>query len=144
MRSAMKNGKPAIIIVDYLQLVTDPSQKVRLEEVSSISRPLKALARELDCTVLALSQLSRAVEGRALKVPILSDLRESGQIEQDADIVAFIHREELHDKDTDKKGIAELHIAKHRNGALGVVPMRFDGITTKFDNLQQYRGMDGY
>ena len=144
MRSAMKNGKPAIIIVDYLQLVTDPSQKVRLEEVSSISRQLKALARELDCTVLALSQLSRAVEGRAVKVPILSDLRESGQIEQDADIVAFIHREELHDKDTDKKGIAELHIAKHRNGALGVVPLRFDGITTKFDNLQQYRGIDGY
>jgi len=67
-----------------------------------------------------------------------------GQIEQDADIVAFIHREELHDKETDKKGIAELHIAKHRNGALGVIPMRFDGITTKFDNLQQYRGMDGY
>ena len=68
----------------------------------------------------------------------------AGHGEQDADIVAFIHREELHDKETDKKGIAELHIAKHRNGALGVIPMRFDGITTKFDNLQQYRGMDGY
>lgn len=145
MRNSIQNGKPAIIIVDYLQLVTDPSYKNdRIQEVSSVSRQLKVLGRELDCTVLALSQLSRAVEGRAVKVPILSDLRESGQIEQDADIVAFIHREELYDKETDKKGIAELHIAKHRNGKLGVIPMRFDGVTTKFGNLQQYKGIEGY
>jgi len=93
--------------------------------------------------VIALSQLSRAVEGRTSHVPMLSDLRESGSIEQDADIVIMLYREELYDKETDKKGIAELHIAKHRNGPVGVIPMRFDSSTTRFDTLT-YRQVDGY
>ncbi len=143
LRNAMKYGAPGLIVVDYLQLASDKAYKDRLQEVSSVSRQLKALARELECTVLALSQLSRASEKRTSNIPILSDLRESGSIEQDADIVAFIYREELYNKETDKKGIAELHIAKSRNGALGVVPMRFDGTLTKFSDLT-YRSMDGY
>jgi replicative DNA helicase len=115
----------------------------RVQEVSEISRGLKALARELNVPVLALSQLSRAVEGRTSHVPMLSDLRESGSIEQDADIVMFIYREELYDQETEKKGIAEIHIAKHRNGPVGVVPMRFDPGTTRFYDLT-YRSPEGY
>jgi replicative DNA helicase len=114
-----------------------------VQEVSEISRGLKSLARELNVPVIALSQLSRAVEGRTSHVPMLSDLRESGSIEQDADIVMFIYREELYDKETDKKGIAEIHIAKHRNGPIGVVPMRFEASTTRFMDLS-YRSPDGY
>ncbi|HNP86519.1 MAG TPA: replicative DNA helicase [Kouleothrix sp.] len=132
-----------IIIIDYLQLMAGKRSENRVQEVSEISRGLKALARELNVPVIALSQLSRAVEGRTSHVPMLSDLRESGSIEQDADIVMFIYREELYDKDTDKKGIAELHIAKHRNGPIGVVPMRFDAATTRFDDLT-YRTPEGY
>lgn len=132
-----------IIIIDYLQLMAGKRSENRVQEVSEISRGLKALARELNVPVIALSQLSRAVEGRTSHVPMLSDLRESGSIEQDADIVMFIYREELYDKETDKKGIAELHIAKHRNGPIGVVPMRFDAATTRFDDLT-YRTPEGY
>ncbi len=135
----------ALLVVDYLQLMQDTAKKNsnRVEDVSAISRGLKALARELDIPVLALSQLSRAVEGRASHVPMLSDLRESGAIEQDSDIVMFIYRDELYNKETDKKGIAELHIAKHRNGPPGIVPMRFDGSTTSFSDLS-YRTPEGY
>jgi replicative DNA helicase len=132
-----------LIIIDYLQLMAGKRSDNRVQEVSEISRGLKALARELNVPVIALSQLSRAVEGRTSHIPMLSDLRESGSIEQDADIVMFIYREELYDKDTDKKGIAELHIAKHRNGPIGVVPMRFDAATTRFDDLT-YRTPEGY
>ncbi len=132
-----------LIIVDYLQLMQGRRSDNRVQEVSEISRGLKALARELNVPVVALSQLSRAVEGRTSHVPMLSDLRESGAIEQDADIVMFIYREELYDKETDKKGIAELHIAKHRNGPVGVVPMRFDASTTRFFDLT-YRTPAGY
>ncbi|HEU5014368.1 MAG TPA: replicative DNA helicase [Roseiflexaceae bacterium] len=131
-----------LLIIDYLQLMQGRrSDGNRVQEVSEISRGLKALARELNVPVIALSQLSRAVEGRTSHVPMLSDLRESGSIEQDADIVMFIYREELYDKESDKKGIAELHIAKHRNGPVGVVPMRFDSATTRFDDLS-YRTPD--
>lgn len=135
-----------LIIVDYLQLMHARRSDNRVQEVSEISRGLKALARELDVPVLALSQLSRAVEGRVNHVPMLSDLRESGSIEQDADIVMFIYREELYDKESDKKGIAEIHIAKHRNGPLGVVPLRFASNTTMFQNLARYPSSspDGY
>ncbi len=133
-----------LIIIDYLQLMQARRSDNRVQEVSEISRGLKALARELDVPVIALSQLSRAVEGRVNHVPMLSDLRESGSIEQDADIVMFIYREELYDKETDKKGIAELHLAKHRNGPLGVVPLRFDNNTTTFQNLARYTATEGY
>ncbi len=132
-----------LIIIDYLQLMQGRGRENRVQEVGEISRGLKALAREINVPVIALSQLSRAVEGRTSHVPMLSDLRESGSIEQDADIVMFIYREELYDKETDKKGIAELHIAKHRNGPVGVVPMRFDAGTTRFSDLT-YRTPDGY
>ncbi len=135
-----------MLILDYLQLMSGSGRRNdnRVQEVSEISRALKGLARELNIPVLALSQLSRAVEGRTSHVPMLSDLRESGSIEQDADIVMFIYREEMYDKDTDKKGIAEIHIAKHRNGPLGVVNLFFDQRTTRFRDLAPYRSPQGY
>jgi replicative DNA helicase len=135
-----------LLIVDYLQLMQGRAGRGdnRVQEVSEISRGLKGLARELNVPLIALSQLSRAVEGRATHVPMLSDLRESGSIEQDADIVMFIYREELYDRETDKKGIAEIHIAKHRNGPTAVIPLRFDAATTRFQNLERFRAPDGY
>ncbi len=135
-----------LLIIDYLQLMAGSGRRNdnRVQEVSEISRSLKGLARELDIPVLALSQLSRAVEGRTSHVPVLADLRESGAIEQDADIVMFIYREEMYDKDTDKKGIAEIHIAKHRNGPLGAVSLFFDHRTTRFANLAPYQSPEGY
>jgi replicative DNA helicase len=122
-----------VLIVDYLQLVRGRASE-RVQEVSEVARGLKNLAKDLRVPVIALSQLSRAVEGRTSKVPQLSDLRESGEIEQAADVVMFIYREELYEPETDKKGIAELHVAKHRNGPLGVVPLRFDARTTRFQS----------
>jgi replicative DNA helicase len=133
-----------LLMIDYLQLMSGKRSDNRVQEVSEISRGLKALARELNVPVIALSQLSRAVEGRQSHVPMLSDLRESGSIEQDADIVMFIYREELYDKETEKKGIAEIHMAKHRNGPLGVIPLRFEARTTRFQNLERYRAPEGY
>lgn len=148
LRHIAQQGPLDLLIIDYLQLLGAPSNlgrryENRTQEVSEISRALKALAKELHCPVVALSQLSRAVEGRSSHVPMLSDLRESGSLEQDADIVMFIYREELYDKDTDKKGVAELHIAKHRNGPVGIVSMHFDASTTRFSDLS-YRSLDGY
>lgn len=134
----------SLLIVDYLQLMSGGKSENRTQEVSEISRGLKALARELDIPVIALSQLSRALEARQSKVPMLSDLRESGAIEQDSDVVMFIYRDEVYDKNTDKKGIAEIHIAKHRNGPLGVVPLRFEARTTHFKHLERYRAPEGY
>jgi len=133
-----------LLMIDYLQLMSGRRSDNRVQEVSEISRGLKALARELNVPVIALSQPSRAVEGRQSHVPMLSDLRESGSIEQDADIVMFIYREELYDKETEKKGIAEIHMAKHRNGPLGIVPLRFEARTTRFQNLERYRAPEGY
>lgn len=137
-----------LVIIDYLQLMqggaTGRRGENRQQEVSDISRGLKALARDLNVPVIALSQLSRAVESRSSNVPMLSDLRESGSLEQDADIVMFIYREELYDPNTDKKGVAELHIAKHRNGPTGIVPLRFFRSTTRFANLETYREAEGY
>jgi replicative DNA helicase len=123
-----------VLIVDYLQLVRARGSD-RYQEVSEVARGLKNLAKDLNVPIIALSQLSRAVEGRASKVPQLSDLRESGEIEQAADVVVFIYREELYEPATERKGLAELHVAKHRNGPLGVVPVRFDARTTRFQNL---------
>src|SRR3954471_9568917 len=124
-----------LIIVDYLQLMRpDHTIESRVQQVGEMSRGLKILARELDVPVIALSQLSRAVESRTDKRPILSDLRESGQIEQDADLVAFIYREEYYDKESERAGIADIIIAKHRNGALGDVELTFAKEYPKFLN----------
>jgi replicative DNA helicase len=130
-----------LVIIDYLQLVAGSrGRDNRVQEISEISRSLKALARELRVPVLALSQLSRAVESRTPHIPMLSDLRESGSIEQDADLVMFIYREEHYNRDTEKKGIAELHLAKHRNGPTGTISLFFHERLTKFADLEPYRG----
>ena len=128
-----------IIIIDYLQLMSGSGRgsDSRQQEISDISRSLKALARELNVPVVALSQLSRAVEQRPDHRPMLSDLRESGAIEQDADVVMFIYRDDYYNKDTEKKGIAEIIIAKHRNGATGDVRLAWLPDFTKFANLQK-------
>jgi len=127
-----------LIVVDYLQLMSGRNQENRVQEVSEISRSLKVLARELDIPVLALSQLSRLVENRPDKVPQLSDLRESGSIEQDADVVAFIYREDMYKgKDSRRPNIAEIYIKKHRNGPTGQVDLYFDAEKTSFRNLDK-------
>ncbi len=131
-----------LLIVDYLQLMRGRGLENRVQEVSEISRGLKALARELDIPVIALSQLSRAIESRQDHRPILSDLRESGSIEQDADIVMFTHREELYNPETDKRGIADIIVAKHRNGPTGQIPLRFFQSQTRFADLELYRSPD--
>jgi replicative DNA helicase len=131
-----------LIIVDYLQLMQSHKRvDSRQQEVAEISRGMKMLAKELDVPVIALSQLSRQPESRTDKRPQLADLRESGSIEQDADIVGFIYRDEVYDEESPDKGIAELIIAKHRNGATGVVKLAFLNHLTKFANLA--RGSSG-
>ncbi len=127
-----------MIIIDYLQLMTGSGRSdSRQQEISDISRSLKALARELDVPVIALSQLSRAVEQRPDHRPMLSDLRESGAIEQDADVVMFIYRDDYYNKDTERKNIAEIIIAKQRNGPIGTVELVWLPDFTKFGNLQK-------
>lgn len=128
-----------LVIVDYLQLASGRRSENRVQEISEISRALKGVARELNVPVLALSQLSRAVESRTDKRPILSDLRESGSIEQDADIVMFIYREDVYDPDTEKKGIAEIIVAKHRNGPTDTIYLRFFDRQVRFADLELYR-----
>lgn len=127
-----------MIIIDYLQLMSGSGRNdSRQQEISDISRSLKALARELEVPVLALSQLSRAVEQRPDHRPMLSDLRESGAIEQDADVVMFIYRDDYYNKDTERKGIAEIIIAKQRNGPIGTVELVWLPEYTKFANMQK-------
>jgi len=122
-----------LVVVDYLQLMTgDVRSENRVQEVSYISRWLKALARELDLPVVAASQLSRAVEQRTDKKPILADLRDSGSLEQDADVVMFIYRDELYHPDTEKQHIADIIIAKHRNGPTGTVQLFFRNRLAQF------------
>jgi replicative DNA helicase len=128
-----------MIIVDYLQLVASDGGESRVQELGQISRALKALARELRVPVIALSQLSRAVEQRTPHIPQLSDLRESGALEQDADVVLFIYRDEKYNPDTDKKGVADIIVAKHRNGPTGQVQLLFLERTTKFLDLEVFR-----
>ncbi|MCH7853400.1 MAG: replicative DNA helicase [Proteobacteria bacterium] len=124
-----------LIVIDYLQLMQVPGNKEnRATEISEISRSLKALAKELDVPVIALSQLNRSVEQRPDKRPVMSDLRESGAIEQDADLIVFIYREEVYNPDTPRKGIADITIAKQRNGPIGDFPLTFVGRFTKFEN----------
>jgi replicative DNA helicase len=126
-----------LIVVDYLQLMTgDTRMENRVQEVSYISRNLKVLARELNVPVLAAAQLSRAVEQRADKRPILSDLRESGSLEQDSDVVLFIYRPDQYEEDSLKKNIAEIIVAKHRNGPVGKVELIFRTDLAKFENAE--------
>jgi len=127
-----------MLIVDYLQLLEGPKiarTVSRQQEISEISRSLKALAKELDCPLVVVSQLSRMPEHREHKRPILADLRESGAIEQDADVVIFIYRDEVYDPQTDKKGIAEINVAKQRNGPTGVIELGFFNEYTQFANM---------
>ncbi len=129
-----------LIIIDYMQLMEGTSMSRnsdnRVQEVSEISRGLKGIARELDVPVVALSQLSRAVEQRQPKIPQLSDLRESGSIEQDADVVMFIYREDMYEPDSERKNIADLLVKKHRNGPTGQIELFFHADQTKFSDLE--------
>jgi replicative DNA helicase len=135
-RLKQKHPDLGLIIVDYLQLMTSGiSAENRVQEVSQISRSLKVLARDLDVPIIALSQLSRAVEQRHDKRPILSDLRESGSLEQDADIVVFIYRDEYYEAESDQQGLAEVHVAKHRNGPTDTVKLSFLRRYAKFADL---------
>ena len=140
-RKAKLEKNIGLIIIDYLQLMESKTVNgSRQQEISEISRGLKILAKELDVPVIALSQLSRATESRADHRPMLSDLRESGSIEQDADIVMFLHREDYYDKDTEKKNIAEVIIAKNRHGETGTIELAWLGKYTKFANLYKGNG----
>ncbi len=132
-----------LIVVDYLQLISAGSQRYenRTQEISTISRALKALAKELDVPVLALSQLSRSLETRMDKRPMLSDLRESGAIEQDGDVIFFIYRDVVYNPDTPNPDVAEVIIGKQRNGPVGSFPVRFHGEITRFEDLD---GVDSY
>ena len=128
-----------MIVIDYLQLMEGDSKiENRQQEISKISRSLKILAKELECPVIALSQLSRAPEQRSDHRPMLSDLRESGAIEQDADMVMFLYRDEVYDKDTMDKNKAEVIIAKHRNGEIGTVDLTWLGQFQLFHNAPRH------
>jgi len=130
-----------LVVIDYLQLLQGRGKSEnRQQEISEISRSLKIMAKEINVPVITLSQLSRAPEARADHRPMLSDLRESGSIEQDADIVMFLYRDDYYNPDTDKKNIAEVILAKHRNGSTGTVELVWLGQYTKFANLEKFRG----
>ncbi|MCD8522921.1 MAG: replicative DNA helicase [Saccharospirillaceae bacterium] len=138
------NNDLALIMVDYLQLmrVSGPSEG-RTQEISEISRTLKVIAKEFNCPMIALSQLNRSLEQRPNKRPVSSDLRESGAIEQDADIIQFIYRDEVYNEDTPDKGVAEIITGKHRNGPIGIDRLAFIGKYTRFENLARpYDGGD--
>lgn len=137
-----------VLIVDYLQLMSSGTasgyQGNRVQEISEISRALKSLARDLSIPIIALSQLSRAVELRPSKVPQLSDLRESGAIEQDADVVLMMYREDYYEEDTEKKGVTDVYIRKHRNGPIGHVELAFKKEQMRFVDIEKNRNFDEY
>jgi replicative DNA helicase len=146
-RLQREHGDIALIMIDYLQLMrVNGSSEGRTAEISEISRTLKGIAREFNCPVMALSQLNRSLENRPNKRPINSDLRESGAIEQDADVILFIYRDEVYNEDSADKGTAEIILGKQRNGPIGTCRLAFQGQYTRFDNLARSpnSGSDGY
>lgn len=138
-RIAAQHGRLGLVVIDYLQLMSGSKggggTENRQQEISTISRGLKGLAREMEVPIIVLSQLSRAVEQRPNHRPMLSDLRESGAIEQDADIVMFIYRDEYYNKETDQQGIAEIIVGKQRNGPVGTVKLQFHSAHVRFNDL---------
>jgi replicative DNA helicase len=138
-RASRRSGAPSLVLVDYLQLMQASAKENRHLEIAEISASLKSLAKELSCPVIALSQLNRALEQRSNKRPLLADLRESGAIEQDADLILFVYRDEVYHPDSEAQGTAELIIGKHRNGPTGTVHCRFIGEQARFTSLQDPR-----
>ncbi len=135
-RLAREHGQLGLIVIDYLQLMQSPSSgENRTAEISEISRSLKGLAKELNVPVIALSQLNRNLEQRPNKRPVMSDLRESGSIEQDADVIIFIYRDEVYNDDSPDQGKAEIIIGKQRNGPIGHISLTFLGQYTRFENF---------
>ena len=134
-KNVRKYGHPSLILLDYLQLMRCPGQENRTQEIAEISRSLKALAKEIGCPVVALSQLNRALEDRPDKRPNNGDLRDSGALEQDADVIMFIYRDEVYDEHSPDKGIAELIIGKQRNGPIGTVKVKFQPEITRFEDF---------
>ncbi|WP_022955444.1 replicative DNA helicase [Perlucidibaca piscinae] len=146
-RVAREQGPLGLIMVDYLQLMRVPGlESNRVNEISEISRSLKALAKEMECPVIALSQLNRSLEQRPNKRPVMSDLRESGAIEQDADVIMFIYRDEVYNPESPDKGTSEIIIGKQRNGPIGSIRLAFLGKYTRFEDLapEHYRDMEQY